>query len=110
MHATLKMKSSAFMLGDLGTNGLDSDALGLGSLGEDARPSRNEFDVVEDTLALVADVLGACIHARLPVPAVLSTLDQGRVDQTATALRGQDILTDFLEVPAVVGFLDEPGE
>lgn len=90
--------------------GLDLDAVGLGGLGEDAGPARDELDVIEDALALVAHVLSACIHARLPVPALLSTLDQSRVDQTATALRVQDILTDLLEVPAVVSFFDEPGE
>ena len=73
-------------------------------------PAGDELDVVENTLASVAHVLGAGVHAGLPVPDVGSALDQSRVHQAAAALRVQHVLADLLQIPAVVGFLDEPGK
>lgn len=68
------------------TKGLDLDAVGLGGLLQHARPARHELDIVENALTPVAHVLGARVHARLPVPDLGSSLDQGRVDQAAATL------------------------
>lgn len=46
----------------------------------------------------------------LMVPVGRSALDESRVDETAAALRAQNILADRLQVPFIVDFLDEVGQ
>ena len=81
--------------------------IGSSSLLEHTGPTRDEFNIVEGTLALVAHVLGAGVGARLVVPDGLGTLDQSGVNQTAAALGTQYILVDLLQIPTGMGFLEE---
>lgn len=81
--------------------------MGSSSLLENTGPARDEFDIVEGTLALVAHVLGAWVDSWLVVPDGLGTLDQSGVNQAAAALGAQDILVDLLQIPAGVGLLEE---
>src|SRR4051812_15333669 len=86
---------------------LGGDPVGSGCLLQHTRPARDELHVVESALALVAHVLSGCVNVGLEIPEGWSSLDQGRVDESAATLRAQDILADLLQIPTVVGFFDE---
>lgn len=81
--------------------------LDASGLFQQSRPTRNDFDVVQNTLALVSDILLARVDTRFPVPEGDVPLDQSRVDQTASALRHQSLLVDTLEVPARTHLVNE---